>query len=469
MEALFSAVESAVTMGCSPSDINAELLRHQVVHLQVERLWEQRVHLSHPALKREVVWQELGLSYGTAFQTGQWVHVELRVQSLQEPWHYWARSPGKTAEKAGGGDLRVELRSLMETEKPRPAVSSKLKAVLKGKGVKGEDQDFARASLDLLSARRVVVPKVEAMVSEPVEDWLERMKALFEEQNAWESLDRPEDLVEVVLRREELSERVFKESMIRSDESCAAFQAWTRSIQWKGTITGEGSGYAFIRSDLFAKPIFVHRGQVVEGDLIDGAKCTFEVDVVPYDGANRFAAHQVHSRGRRVVETTPHWMVEDLDDLPKRTLKGIKHALESRELVLVLVRHGGDGVPLSAFSKATGIPRGDLKAFEEVFPEIDFEIPDAVGVVARPAGASWESCHKKAHRRRITRALYPIWAPRVLERDRGVWTILMDETGPCDDFKGRRGKELRMASTMMALLVPPGHSSAPVPHGLSRQ
>jgi hypothetical protein len=472
---VFPAVEGALRMGCSITDVNVELLRHQVLSLQVINLNSQGVYLSHPDCRRDIILQNCDIPEGTHLCTGQWLDLELRIKTIQEGWCYWATMP--LQEKTGTsiwsvsltGTLEEPLRQALRDVDPRKAVLKVLRNAIKRNRIKKEVLHFAARAVELIEKTPNLKrwPGIHPLKGEElsVEKHIHLVVDGIQTKNLWVRLDTVEDLIHVLLEREVVTALIWSEAELNRPEWATVWKDWVKGHEFEGVIENIGSGYGFLRCEGFASSVFVLRDDVIEGDLITGALCHFQIGVVNYDGKLRFAAKQVRSEGRRVIETLPYWTMASPDQVSPKTVKEIKEELRQGHAVMVLFR-GGRGVQdgLMHFATASGLSQKSVKWIDDVYPQLSLPEggPWSGGLICRPNTVPWEELRSKRERNRAIRTLYTINAGVLAEQERSGWTILMDETGSCDDFRmERKGR----ASVMMALIVPPGVSLPPCPSG----
>ena len=463
-------------MGCSLSDVNAELLRHQVISLQVIQLSDRGVLLSHPECQRQIILQNCDLKEGSQIYTGQWLDLELRITSIQEDWGYWATMPLQS--KSGPsywsdsttGSLQEPIRRALNRTNPRADTISLLRSMIKKPNAKKAVIRFAREALSVLerSPKLKSWPSLHPLTLETltIEEHARLVSQLLKSKDLWSRLESVEDLEESVLDREMLNALTWNETMLNQAGWADTWSPWVNDHEFEGILENVGSGYGFISCDLFQHNVFVLRDDLIEGDLIQGSSCLFQGDVVTYDGKFRFVARKVRSEGRRVIETLPYWTLANLESATTNIGKNIKEELRHGRAVLVLFKSGkGIQDGLGIFANQTGLSRKSVKWLDDLHPQLNLPKggPWNGALVCRPNTVTWESLKEKREKNKIIRTLYTLNAGALAEQEREGWTILMDETGACDDFRQR--KDGTKASAMMALLVPPGISLPPCPSG----
>lgn len=477
---VFLAVESAVSMGCSLSDINVELLRHQVLSLQVIGINDRGGLLSHPDCKRDIILQNCDIPEGTRLEIGQWLDLELRIKSIQKGWCFWATMP--LQDKSGPnlwkesltGTLEEPLRHALRSEDARKSILKILHQSIQRNKLKKDVLDFAVIAIDRIEKMplRKAWPGVHPMstaLADPgsisVEQHVELVAKHLHSHKLWTRLDTVDDLLSALIDREVLAALIWSEAELNLPDWASAWKEWVKNYEFQGVTENIGSGYGFLRCTCFANSVFVLREDVIEGDLITGALCHFQVGVVTYDGKLRFAARLVRSEGRRIIETLPYWTMTSPEQISSKVVQDIKDTLQQGRAVLVLFRNGHESEEaLSHFSRASGLSSKNLKWLGQVHPQLSLPEsgPWLAALSCRPQNMSWEDFQCKRERNRALRTLYSLSAGTLAEQDREGWTVLMDETGACDDFRqNRRGR----ASVMMALLVPPGVALPPCPSG----
>jgi hypothetical protein len=465
-------------MGCSLSDINAELLRHQVLSLQVIQLSDRGVMLSHPECERDIILQNCDLKEGTQIYTGQWLDLELRVTSLQKGWCYWATMPLQLRSgpsywsDSTTGSLQEPIRRALNRPKPRSDTISVLRNFIKKPHAKKSVIRFAKEALQVLER----APKVKSWPGQhpltlekiSIDESIDLLLELIKAKELWSRLESVEDLEETVLDREILAALIWSEDALNQVEWADSWKKWIGNYEFVGNLENVGSGYGFISCEAFRNNVFVLRDDLIEGDLIQGARCYFQGDVVTYDGKLRFVARLVRSEGRRVIETLPYWTMNSPENASPRIGKNIKEELRQGKAVLVLFK-SAKGVQdgLGIFANQTGLSRKSVKWLDEVYPQASLPKNGAWNgaLICRPNTLTWEVLKEKREKNKVVRTLYTLHAGALAEQEREGWTVLMDETGACDDFRQHRQKNGAKASAMMALIVPPGISLPPCPSG----
>jgi len=458
-------------MGCSLADINAELLRRQVLSLQVQRMDDRGVWLAHPKTKRRIIFETQDIPEGSSFHSGQWVDLELRMKSIQDDWCFWGKTPTQAHSQGGSSDLRNSIRSALDqTSNPRQALLTLLQQSSTKEGEsENEDQNFAKACLaELESLPSVVEPpdflqEIDSLP--PARDQADQLLSMKQELQGWPRLESSGEVADRLLLMEKVKAHTWSERSLQSEGRAEAFMAWVGDATFEGVLENIGSGYGFIRSPYFTSSVFVLRDEVVTGDLVAGAPCQFGVQVVFYDEEWKFAARNVISQGRRRVDTFPYWVLSRMDEVNQGVSKAIKARLGKGEPVLVLFngemrqREG-----LQTFARHAGLSQNDLKWVSELYPDAELPmLPSWTGaLICKPRTLTWDDCRDRESRRRLVRTFYSLSAKTLAEKDQASWTILMDETGACDDFLPNSRQRGR-SSVMMAVVVPPGVDLPPCP------
>jgi hypothetical protein len=468
---VLKAVESAVEMGCSLADINAELLRRQVLSLQVQRMDDRGVWLVHPKTRRKIIFEAQDIPKGSSFHSGQWVDLELRMKSTQDDWCFWGKTPTQAHSQVESTNLRNSIRSALEQPQgPRMALLALLRQAVSQSGDKNEeDRAFIEGCLREIES----LPPQESSLDflndlssfPPARDQADQLLSMKQELQGWPRLESPKEVADRLMLIEKVKAQTWSEESLQDQERVESFMAWMGETTFEGVLENIGSGYGFIRSPYFSGAVFVLRDEVVTGDLVAGAPCQFKVQIVFYDEAWKFAAREVISQGQRRVDTFPYWVLSQMDEVNQGVSKAIKARLEKGAPVLVLFngelrqREG-----LQTFARHGGIPQNDMKWVSDLYPEAELPmLPSWTGaLICKPKNLSWDDCRGKESRRQLVRTFYSLSAKTLAEKDQSSWTILMDETGACDDFlPNSRGRG--RSSVMMAVVVPPGVNLPPCP------